>query len=160
MVRLVPMSKSDYQAFLESGIQRYAEEHVKAGNWHPSEALEKSRKEHQQLLQLLPDGVATKNQYLFSIADEETGSKVGMIWFAVDDKRLQPSAFVYDFMIYEEFRRRGYGTQAMRTVEEKVRELGVTKISLHVFGHNHAARDLYEKIGYEITGIHMSKKVA
>jgi len=157
MVRLVPMSKSDYQAFLESGIQRYAEEHVKAGNWHPSEALEKSRKEHQQLL---PDGVATKNQYLFSIADEETGSKVGMIWFAVDDKRLQPSAFVYDFMIYEEFRRRGYGTQAMRTVEEKVRELGVTKISLHVFGHNHAARDLYEKIGYEITGIHMSKKVA
>ena len=157
MVRLVPMTETEYQAYLEFDMQRYAEENVKAGNWHPSEALEKSRKEHQRLL---PDGLATKSQYLFSIEDEKTGSKVGEIWFAVDYKRPQPSAFVYDFMIHEEFRRRGYGTQALQALEEKVKELGVNKISLHVFGHNHAARALYEKMGYETTGTYMSKKLS
>ncbi len=157
MIRLVPMTETEYQAYLESDIQRYAEEHVKAGNWHPSEALEKSRREHQQLL---ADGLATPNQYLFSLQDGETGSKVGMIWFAVDDKKPQPSAFVYDFVIHDEFRRKGYGIQALRALENKLKELGVHKISLHVFGHNHAARALYDKVGYETTGILMSKELS
>jgi RimJ/RimL family protein N-acetyltransferase len=157
MVRLAPMTEIEYQAYLESDIQRYAEEQVKAGNWHPSEALEKSRKEHQQLL---PDGLATKDKYLFSVQDQDTGSKVGVIWFAVDYKRLEPLAFIYDFVIDEEFRRRGYGTRALQALEEKAKELGVTKISLHVFGHNHAAKALYEKVGYETTGVYMAKKVS
>jgi len=151
------MTEIEYQAYLESDIQRYAEEQVKAGNWHPSEALEKSRKEHQQLL---PDGLATKDKYLFSVQDQDTGSKVGIIWFAVDYKRLEPLAFIYDFVIDEEFRRRGYGTRALQALEEKAKELGVTKISLHVFGHNHAAKALYEKVGYETTGVYMAKKVS
>ena len=82
-----------------------------------------------------------------------------MIWFAVDDKKTVPSSFIYDIRIQEEFRSRGYGTQALRALEEKVKELGVSKIGLHVFGHNHAARALYEKVGYEITGIQMTKKI-
>ena len=157
MIRLVPMTETEYPAYLESDIQRYAEEQVKAGNWHPSEALERSRREHQQLL---ADGLATPNQYIFSLQDEETGLKVGAIWFAVDDKRLRPSAFVYDFVIYDEFRRKGYGTQALRALENKIKELGVNKISLHVFGHNHAARALYDKVGYAVTGILMSKELS
>lgn len=156
MVRLVPMTETEFHAYLEDDIQRYAEEHVKAGNWHPAEALERSRKEHQRLL---PDGLASKKQYLFSIEDDALGAKVGMIWFAVDDTRPVHSAFVYDFQIYAEFRRRGYATQALRAVEEKVKELGVEKIELHVFGHNVAARALYEKVGYEIAGVYMAKKL-
>ncbi len=154
MVRLGPMTESEFQAYLEFDIRRYAEEQIKAGNWHPSEALEESRKEHRQLL---PDGLATKNQYLFSIQEEETGSRVGTVWFAVDDRRAKPSVFVYDFVIQDEFRRKGYGTQALRALEEKVKELGADKISLHVFSHNQAARALYEKVGYETTGFLMSK---
>ena len=157
MMQLVPMTETEYLAYLESDIQHYAEEQVKAGNWHPSEALEKSRREHQQLL---ADGLATPHQYIFSLQDEETGLKVGTIWFAVDDKKLRPSAFVYDFVIHDEFRRKGFGTQALRALENKLKELGVNKISLHVFGHNHAARALYDKVGYEVTGILMSKTLS
>ncbi len=76
MVRLVPMSETDFQAYLPEAIQGYAEEHVTAGDWHPSEARERSEKEFQQLL---PDGVASKDQYLFSIVDASTSAKVGMI---------------------------------------------------------------------------------
>jgi ribosomal protein S18 acetylase RimI-like enzyme len=107
----------------------------------------------------LRDGLATRNHYLFSIEDEALGSNVGVIWFAIYDRQLQPVAFVYDFAIYEEFRRRGYGKQALLALEAKVKELGVDKIALHVFAHNHIARALYENAGFEITGINMTKKL-
>jgi ribosomal protein S18 acetylase RimI-like enzyme len=71
----------------------------------------------------------------------------------------QTFAFIYDIIIFEEYRRRGYGEATMLAVEEKVREQGLNSIALHVFGHNHAAKTLYEKIGYEITDINMMKKV-
>ena len=156
MIRLTSMTAADFQAYLEEDTERYAQERVRAGDWHPSEALQKSREEHQQLL---PDGLATKNHYLLSIEDEALGSKVGVIWFAIYDRQLQPVAFVYDFSIYEEFQRRGYGRQALLTLEAKVKELGIDKIALHVFAHNHVARALYEDAGFEMTGIYMTKKL-
>lgn len=61
-------------------------------------------------------------------------------------------------MIYEEYRQRRYVTRALRALDEKAKELGVDKISLLVFGHNHAAQTLYQKAGYEASGIHMTKK--
>jgi hypothetical protein len=78
MVHLVPMTESELQAYLEPAIADYAAEHVKAGRWSQAEALEESRKE---FTQLLPDGVHTAKQHLFSIRDE-AGAQVGMIWFA------------------------------------------------------------------------------
>jgi RimJ/RimL family protein N-acetyltransferase len=156
LVRLVPMTETEFQAYLEYDVQRYAQEHIKAGDWNPSKALGKSREEHQRLL---PHGLASKNQYLFSIEDEELGRKLGMIWFAVHDTGQHPSVFVYDLLIHEEFRRRGYGTQALIALEEKVRSLGIDTISLHVFAHNRAARALYEKVGYKTRGHYMSKRL-
>jgi len=156
MVHLVPMTESEFQTYRARLIQEYAQEHVQAGNWHPSDALQRAEKEFHQLL---PAGLATQNHYLFSIADKTTGSKVGVVWFAVDHARPAPAAFIYDFMIHPEFRRRGYGFQALQALEEKASELGIHKISLHVFGHNAAARALYEKAGYAITDLHMSKQI-
>ncbi|CUS04046.2 GCN5-related N-acetyltransferase [Candidatus Promineifilum breve] len=156
MVQLLPMTASDFHIYLRNAVDEYAQDHVKAGNWHPSEALQRSEKEFQELL---PDGVASKDQYLFSIVDGITGMKVGILWFAVRNKASHPDAFVYDFEIYEEFRRQGYGTQAFATLEERVQELGLDSISLHVFGHNQPAIALYQAAGYEITNLHMTKKL-
>ncbi len=72
---------------------------------------------------------------------------------------MQPLAFVYDFLIYDEFRRQGYGTQTLLALEAKAKELGVDKIALNVFAHNHIARALYEKTGFEVTGIYMTKRL-
>jgi RimJ/RimL family protein N-acetyltransferase len=156
MVHLVPMLESEFQTYLEEDIERYAQVRVLAGDWQPAEAMQKSREEHRQLL---PDGLATKNQHLCSIEDEVISSKVGVIWFAIYDDQLQPLAFVYDFLIYEDFRQRGYGTQALLALDVKVKELGADKIRLHVFAYNQIARALYEKSGFEITGIYMTKEL-
>ena len=66
---------------------------------------------------------------------------------------------IYDFLIYEEHRRKGYGKQTLVALEEKVKELGIETIALHVFGHNQAAIDLYQKTGYKMTNIQMQKKL-
>lgn len=152
MVHLTPMTKTAFEKYLVQDTQRYAAEQVKAGHWQSADALEKSQSEHARLL---PDGMATKNHYLCSIRDRETNSQVGIIWFHVRPK--SKSAFIYDFVIAEKFRRKGYGAQTLQALEETVKPLGVKKIALHVFAHNKAARASYEKMGYKGTGTEISK---
>src|SRR5258708_38814989 len=104
-----------------------------------SEALAKSQAEFKELL---PEGKDSKDNYLFSVFDNSSGVYVGDIWFAVVDRDGQRRAFVYDFRILDAFHRQGYGTEAMIAVEDEVRKLRLDSISLHVFGHNLAARGL------------------
>ena len=69
------------------------------------------------------------------------------------------TAYLCELLIDAPYRRQGYGTEALRAVEPAVRALGIERIALHVFGHNHPARALYEKVGYEETNIHMAKNL-
>jgi len=157
MIALRPMTEAEFQSYLEPAIADYAQEHVKGGRWTEEEALEESRKEYNGLL---PNGIATPNQYLYTLVDPERQQNVGMLWVAIRQKPDQCEAFVYDVRIDEAFQRHGYGSQAFRELEHKVRELGASKIALHVFGHNHAAREMYKKLGYEETNVMMAKDLA
>lgn len=150
MVQLVPMEQKEFNPYLERDIQEYAEEHVRNGNWKQEEALERSRKEHQQLL---PDGLQSKDQYRFSILDDTSGQKLGVLWVNIANHQV----FIYDFRIKEGERGKGYGRQALTALDEKLKSMNVESIELHVFGDNITAQELYKKMGYEITGIHMKK---
>ncbi|HLO15108.1 MAG TPA: GNAT family N-acetyltransferase [Anaerolineales bacterium] len=149
MVQLIPMKQKDFEPYLERGIREYAEDHVRNGNWEAEEALERSRKEFEQLL---PDGVNSKDQYLYSIVDE-ADNKIGLLWVQVRDQK----AFIYDFILDEAFRGKGYGKQALMALDEKLKSMKVQSVGLHVFGDNVTAQELYKKMGYQITGIHMRK---
>lgn len=153
MVILQPMTEAEFQSFFERVIVGYAQAHVADGQWTEEEAVEKSREETQGLL---PAGVATPNHSLFTIVNEAQ-QKVGMLWFAMRESQGKPGAFVYDIQIDEAFQRHGYASQAFREMENKVRALGWSRISLHVFGNNHAAQEMYKKLGYETTNVLMAK---
>jgi len=151
------MSQTEFEAYLASAVQEYAQEHVRAGNWSADQALQMAEESFHRLL---PDGLATSDQYLFTIEDETLGQKVGVLWFAAEEGEGGPRAFVYDVQIDQAYRRRGYGTQAFEALEDEVRALGLTKIVLHVFGHNHAARAMYAKLGYEVVDLILSKTLS
>lgn len=153
MITLRPMTEAELQEFLEPAIAEYAQGHIDDGQWTKEEALEKSRAEFHGLL---PEGVASPNQYLFTLVNEEQ-QNVGVLWFAAREQQGQRAAWVYDVRIYEAFRRHGYGSLAFRAMEQKVRELGLAKIGLHVFGNNYAAQEMYKKLGYETTNVLMAK---
>ncbi len=153
MPKLIPMTQTEFDAFLERSIPEYAADHVRAGNWIESESLEKSRKEFEDLL---PQGINTEANFLYTLADGDNA--VGMIWVKVKEQPSK-SGFIYDVFIEEKFRGKGYGKSLMLLLEEKAREMGLGSLDLHVFGSNTVARKLYETIGYETTNVLMSKKL-
>ena len=149
------MTQEQYEAWMPGEIADYAQEHVRTGRCSEAEALEKSREEHDRLL---PQGPATPDHYLWSIVRTSDREPVGMLWMGAV-KTPGPRAFVYNIEVYPQFRRRGYAEQAMKRLEEEARRMGLESIGLHVFGHNTAARPLYEKLGYVATNINMSKRL-
>ena len=149
MVKLEPMQQEEYERYLEHEIQAYAEDHVRNGNWNAEGALERSRKEFERHL---PQGVQTPDQYVWSIVDE-ANHKIGMLWVQVREQK----AFIFDFVISEEYRGKGYGKQALTAMDEKLKSMGAETVALHVFGHNTSAQELYKKMGFKVTDIQMKK---
>ncbi len=156
MIQLVPMSSDAFETYLAYAVPHYADETVRAGGAHPDEALAAAE---QQFQSLLPDGLLTRGQYLYTVEEEELGTSVGYLWFGIRESGCQRFAALYDFVILEAYRRQGYATQSQQALETVVRALGLDEIRLHVFGHNHPARALYQKMGYIETNVTMAKKL-
>jgi ribosomal protein S18 acetylase RimI-like enzyme len=65
--------------------------------------------------------------------------------------------FIYNIVVDEPYRRRGYGREAMKLAEQEARRNGLHALALNVFGHNRVAHDLYLSLGYRETSIRMKK---
>lgn len=154
---LVPMTKADFEEFLDDVVPGYAADKVAAGQWAQDTAMEMSRA---ALLELLPLGLATPDHQLFTIRDRDGVTKVGNLWIALQMRAGRRIAYVYDVAINPEHRRAGHAKRAFVALEDKVRSLGLAGIALHVFGHNAGAHALYVKLGYAATNIDMFKPIA
>lgn len=152
--QLRPMTQPEFDAFLARSIPEYAADNVRAGYWAESEALERSRKEFERFL---PQGLQSPDNYLFTVYDD--GTPVGVIWMKANLERPIKSGFIFELYIDESQRGRGYGKQAMLLIEEQARALGLESLGLHVFAVNEMARNLYERVGYEVTSLNMAKKL-
>jgi ribosomal protein S18 acetylase RimI-like enzyme len=73
--------------------------------------------------------------------------------------KTKPYAFIWNIEIDPNHRGKGYGSQTMLALEEKVKELGLATIGLNVFGHNGTAIRLYQKLGYGTSSMTMYKNV-
>jgi|UniRef100_UPI00404B0407 ribosomal protein S18 acetylase RimI-like enzyme len=151
-LQLQPMSDQDYTDWLADIIPEYAQEKVANGTWIEAESLQKSR---ESINSLLPQGMTTENHYLFSLRLSESDERVGFLWFG----RYEQAAYLYDISIVKAHRRKGYGRQAMQLLEIAAAQHGFDQISLHVFGENRIARELYLSVGYVITDLTMRKKL-
>lgn len=155
LVTLRPMTPSEFETFLEASIAEYASEKVRAGNWSTEEAPARSRAAHTDLL---PHGLASARQHLYTI--EVDGAAAGHLWLCSDPATAGGAGFIYDLYVDEPFRHRGIATAAMQQAELEAGAMGLTHLALHVFGHNTAARALYQKLGYEVTNINMVKTLS
>ncbi|MFV8817708.1 GNAT family N-acetyltransferase [Haliea sp. E17] len=156
MTVLVPMREEEFNLFLLSSATAYADDNIKSGRWLPEGAHDRAISE---LRDLLPQGIDTPDNYLFEILASPDGAAVGYIWCAIQDNHGQRSAFVYDVEIKPEFRRQGYATDAFISIQEHLAALGLESIGLHVFAFNEGAIALYKRLGFEVTGVNMQKKL-
>jgi ribosomal protein S18 acetylase RimI-like enzyme len=151
------MTPVEFEAFREQAIRNYADENVRAGYWHSSEAIRRSIEAYQKLL---PDGIATEGHHIFVARDAQSEEAVGYIWLNVEKDAAIPSGFIFAVFIYEQFRERGYGAMMMKAIEVKASALGLKRLMLHVFAQNPVAIHLYESIGYSITSLNMMRELS
>jgi len=146
MLRLEPMTESEFNAYLDRILPDYAEQHVEAGNWEASEALDKAK---EQISVLLPQGYATPHHHFLNILSSKDQAKAGILWWAENRDGEQATGFIYDLEVAESHQRQGIAFQAMSALENLAAEAGIDALHLHVFADNQAARALYQKLGYE-----------
>ncbi|HEY8364378.1 MAG TPA: GNAT family N-acetyltransferase [Haloplasmataceae bacterium] len=152
MLKLVNMDQSSFDNYICGAIEKVAKEFVQSGICKEEEGVDYANKVFKQHL---PKGLATDNQFLFNVINE-LNEVVGMIWYGVNKPT---EAFISDFIIDENYRGKGYGKETMKLVEDHARNNGIKKITLHVFGHNKQAINLYEKLGYQTFSMHMAKEL-
>lgn len=157
MITLKPMTQSEFDEYLDRAVPEYAQAHIDAGDVDPSQALERARDDY---VVLLPAGLRTEGQHLFSVCVAGNPRPIGMVWFELREHDGRKSAFIYDFRIDESQRGKGYGKETLARVDERLKSMGARYVSLNVFGHNHRARALYEKHGFKVTSLGMRKVFA
>ena len=156
MTVLSSMNDAEFAKYLAVAIPDYAQGKVESGQWAATESLELSRKAYADLL---PQGLQTPDNFLFTVYDGVSPESIGMFWFAAQDRGGQRVAFVYDVSIDPEHQRKGHASRAFAALEAEVQKRGLAGIALHVFGQNTGAQALYHKLGFVTTNINMLKQL-
>ena len=156
MIRFVPFTEVDYRAWLLQSVPDFALTNVHEGRWTLAESIEKSKEAHASLL---PHGLRTPGHFFVRLQDADSGADVGTLWWEEADRPAGREAWIYNLLVDEAARRRGYARAALHELERVARERGMQQLGLHVFGRNHGARRLYEELGFEPTSITMRKKL-
>ncbi len=93
--------------------------------------------------------------------DGENGEFAGYIWVAIREGQdiwdFERPLWIYDISVQPEFRRKGLGKRLLERAESFAKELN-RNIGLFVHVRNTGAIDLYQKNGYEIKCIPISKE--
>ena len=155
-VGFAEFEEGQFREYRKNLVRHYAADKVRAGAWSQAEAEGRAARDVDGLL---PEGPATQGHLLYSVREDSSDAEVGIVWFALRDSGVGRSVWIYDIIIHEDFRRKGYASRTLDLVEERARDLGAKSVELHVFGHNRGAQALYEKLGYNITSITMAKPV-
>ena len=148
------MGEETFAWYQDNSAPNYARDKVASGEWEEDEADGKAR---QMFEDLLPQGLDTPNNHLYEIIDEWDDVTVGMLWFKIEERGGDKEAYVCDIFVKPEHQRKGHASRAFRSLEDKVKELGLSGIGLNVFGNNVQAHRLYERLGYEPLDIYMFK---
>ena len=154
MVKLVPMTPAQFEAYLEPTIAAYARDRARAELLEPVEAERLAR---EQIEQMLASGLDTKGHFFFTIEEAGAEERVGIVWFLIDEPSR--TLFVCDLVIDAAYRRRGYGGEVIALIEDKARRAHCKQLRLHVFGHNTGAAAFYRRLGFSAVNIHMNKRI-
>jgi ribosomal protein S18 acetylase RimI-like enzyme len=151
MLRLVPLSDQDLKVWLTAMWADYRQQLLITGFTSDEASLNIEQNEKA----LFVNGAPNDDQRFFDVMDDET--KVGTLWLATREERSAGEWYVYDIVIDEEFRGKGFGRSTMQAAEDYVKSHGGTKLGLNVFGTNAVARGLYESLDYKTMTIGMRK---
>ncbi len=148
-IKIEEFTQADYDNYLSDAIDEYAAVNIKNGRWTAEQARAMSQKQFDYLLK---DGLKSEGHTFWNICLDD--KKVGLFWFYRNPKQLN-NIFVYDTQIVKEYQNQGVGTSTFPIIRERLKAMGVHKISLNVFANNTGAIRLYKRLGFEMTSYNM-----
>ena len=166
-LRLLLLTDAEYGDFAQRQVDESARQRVEAGEWMPTDAHERARVEHADLLsdQLRGQG----HTFLKGVQPAEKGP-VGWVWVSPGPAFLErygvedPSraGWLSQITVRDELRGQGYGKALLTALHEHLAAEGVEALYLRAYNWNVAARRLYARCGYEVvrqfaTDAHMRK---
>lgn len=150
MIKLIAMSKNEFDYMIEDVISDFANELKHDNNVKDRQSKEQAYCETKRLL---PDDYDNEDHHFLTVRSDS--STLGYIWLQI--KEDEKSSFIYALKIYNQYANYGYGTLAMKALEEYCKTIQLNSIKLHVFGHNKTVIHLYHKLGYDTKSIYMEK---
>ncbi len=139
------MSLQEYEEFYTYSVNNHAEELMQEKNLSVEKALDLAKEEFEEML---PNGLATGDNYLMIVEDGTDGRSVGFIWYLIEKTEGVKQVFLCDFLIKEDERRKGYASIALKDIQENAVKFGCKESVLFVSKDNAPAINLYIKNGY------------
>lgn len=146
------MREDEFSRLKGPMLEDYAKTIAKNFNRPISEVRNEAKKQGKRLLK---DGMATRGHKFLNVIEGKSGATIGHIWLSVDKRKRR--AFLYDILINEAYRGKGYGRETMQLLEGKLKSMGVSQLGLHVFAQNQVAINLYKRQGYYMASYNMQK---
>jgi len=159
-VVLRKMHQDEYPTYCEYFLDDYSREIAQNYGHSIDVALELAKKD---LHLNFPNGFENNNHSLLCIDanvndnDNDKVCLVGYLWHSIN--KSDNSTFIYDFFVEPAYRGKGLGKLAIAVFENQLSSAGISQINLRVAYHNKRAFSLYQKVGFTITGINMSKNI-
>ena len=151
LMRLIPMRRTEFDQFVASHEEEYAQERSRNLETTIDEERKVSRKQYAEITRYVrPRTVRADGM-------EVAGKTVGCLVPSYD--RSKRRSYLHYIVVFEEYRRKGYARAALELLEEEAKGLGAQSVSLNVFGDNGTAKLLYEKSGYQYAFHGMHKKL-
>lgn len=145
------MVGTEFAAYRDYFIVDYAAE-IAANFGHPIEQSQAIAAA--ELADDLPQTVDTADNFLLCI-ERDGQETIGYLWYKPIEQGA--SIFILDFVVFEAYRSLGYGKAALLALETRLASTDTTQIKLRVAFKNTRARQLYETLGFQITGYNMVK---
>ncbi len=153
-VTLVPKDKKEQALFLAKSKNDYAQSLAKAFDIEWSAALEDAEKSVKSIFKPKKDIVLHK---FYSAFDQSINQYIGDVWLTLNVSKQK--AYLYEIVIEEGYRGKGYGKMMMSLLHDYCKEKGMSKIELAVFGWNKVAYRLYKNAGYDMVRCSMQKQL-
>jgi len=154
MIKLRPILATEYDDYRNYCVNDYGQELVQNYGYSLATAKEIAEKELQRCF---PNGVSTQEHQLMCITHADDDGWLGYLWYNINTETSM--AFIYDLYITPDFRNLGYGSQALAQLEHHLKPQGIDELKLRVAYSNHQALELYKRIGFNITGYNMCKRL-
>ncbi|MGW1158662.1 GNAT family N-acetyltransferase [Streptomyces sp. NPDC002519] len=138
-----PMTEAEYPEWLAHEKASYVAGIVRAGALSPEEAVRKSDRDFEKLVN---EGLATPDHTFLVL--EAAGERIGTGW--LKHGFLPGVTYGYSLHVEERHRGKGYGRAAMAVGEQATLAGGDSALMFTVWGGNEVAMNLYTSAGYRV----------